>query len=85
MGSAAQEIEASNTRMPMTEAERTTARDALKDIRWFAGGKFFFLTVLTTSLLFVAFVGVAGLATETTLLFVGIARDIAALRRRSEQ
>lgn len=84
VGSTEQEIEAINARMSITDTERTTARQALKDIRWFAGVKFFFLTVLYTYLLFIAFVWVAGLAIETTLLFVGIAQDIAALRRRSE-
>ena len=83
-GSTEQEIEAINARQGVRTTEREMVERGLDDIDWFAGVKFFFLTLLYTYLLFVAFVWLMGIAIETTLLFVGIAQDIAAMRKRSE-
>lgn len=84
LGTIEQEIEALKTRMDDATLQRNNYQYALKAIDWFSGVKFFFLTVFYTYLLFIAFVWAVGLAIETTLLLVGIARDIAALRKRGE-
>lgn len=84
VGSAEQEIETLRSRTTITAAERERINQALDDIAWFAGIKFFLVTLLYTFLLFVVFVWAVGLAIETTLLFVGIAQDVAAVRRQGE-
>jgi hypothetical protein len=83
-GSTEQEVEAINLRQTTNAAQRQELQQALGEIKWFAGVTFFFLTLLYTYLLFVAFVWLMGIAIETTLLFVGIAQDIAAMRKRAE-
>lgn len=82
-GSTEEEIEMITSRMTYTASERDGARQSLRDIKWFSGVKFFFLTVFYTFLLFVAFVWAVGLAIETTLLLIGIAQDTAAIRQQS--
>jgi hypothetical protein len=84
LGSTEDEIASVKSSLEMNQMERDNLNQMLKAIDWFSGVKFFFVTILYTFLAFVAFVWAAGLAIETTLLFVGIAQDIAALRKRSE-
>ncbi len=84
VGSIEQEIEVVRALIASAESQRESARQGLRRIEWFAGVKFFFVTILYTYFLFVAFVWAAGLAIETTLLFIGIAQDVAAMRKRSE-
>lgn len=84
IGTIEQEVAVLKSRMDDAASRRNNYREALKAIDWFSGVKFFFLTIFYTYLLFIAFVWAVGLAIETTLLLVGIAQDIAALRKRGE-
>lgn len=84
IGTIEQEVAVLKSRMDDAAYRRNNYREALKAIDWFSGVKFFFLTIFYTYLLFIAFVWAVGLAIETTLLLIGIAQDIAALRKRGE-
>ena len=73
-----------------TLREQVTAEEGRKEelrrqrgaLRYFDGVKAFGVTLLVTCLYLLAFVWVAGTAVEGAALFVGMARDLAALRAR---